>query len=181
MTIAQPSIRPAASADHAAIQRVVADAFGSETEADLVERIRASPEYEPSMEFIAELDGIGVVGHVMISRARLLHHGGERSIVMLSPLAVAPDHQRNGIGGALVREATGVAERRGEPLVVLEGDPRYYSRLGFVAAGDHGIELPLPDWAPIEAAQVLLLATFQPSDRTLRGRVEYPAAFDGLD
>ena len=177
-----PLIRRAEVLDHDAIRRVVAAAFGSDAEADLVERIRASPEYEPSMDLVAELDDLGVVGHVMISRALLRSPAGtERSIVMLSPLAVAPAAQGTGVGGALVRAATAIADERGEPLVVLEGNPAYYSRFGFVAAADHGITLPLPEWAPSAAAQVLLLASFDSSDGTLRGTVTYPAAFDGLD
>ena len=177
-----PLIRRAEVLDHDAIRRVVAAAFGSDAEADLVERIRESPEYEPSMDLVAELDDLGLVGHVMISRALLRSPAGtERSIVMLSPLAVAPAAQGTGVGGALVRAATAIADERGEPLVVLEGNPAYYSRFGFVAAADHGITLPLPEWAPSAAAQVLLLASFDSSDGTLRGTVTYPAAFDGLD
>jgi putative acetyltransferase len=175
-------IRPSSDRDRAAIRQIVTDAFGSTAEADLVERIRASSEYEPSMDLVAELDDLGVVGHVMISRALLQSPGGgERSIVMLSPLAVAPAVQRRGLGGDLVRAATTIAAQRGEPLVVLEGSPAYYSRFGFVAASAHGITLPLPDWAPPAAAQVMLLDSYDRTDESLRGTVAYPPAFDGLE
>jgi putative acetyltransferase len=177
-----PVIRQSSASDHGAIRRIVADAFGSEAEADLVERIRASPEYEPSMDLVAELDDLGVVGHVMISRAILRSPDGcDRSIVMLSPLAVAPIAQGTGVGGDLVRAATAIADQRGEPLVVLEGSPAYYSRFGFVAAAAHVLTLPLPDWAPAAAAQVMLLTAYDPTDDSLRGTVVYPPAFDGLD
>ena len=99
-------IRQSHASDHAAIRQIVADAFGSEAEADLVERIRASPEYESSMDLVAEVDDLGVVGHVMISRAMLQSPSdGERSIVMLSPLAVAPAVHGRGTGGDLVHSA----------------------------------------------------------------------------
>jgi putative acetyltransferase len=177
----KPVIRRAEARDHDAIRRVVAAAFGSDAEAELVERIRASPEYEPSMDLVAELDDLGVVGHVMISRASLQSpRSDERSIVMLSPLAVDPAAQGSGIGSALVRAATAIADQRREPLVVLEGNPDYYSRFGFVAAATHNITLPLPDWAPPAAAQVILLASYDPMDESLRGMVSYPPAFDGL-
>ncbi len=88
---------------------------------------------------------------------------------MLSPLAVDPAAQGRGVGGALVRAATAVADERGEPLVVLEGSPAYYSRFGFVAAAQHGLTLPLPDWAPPAAAQVVLLSAYDPTDESLRG------------
>lgn len=124
-----------------------------------------------------------VVGHVMVSGCRLVDQDVEtdvsavHDIVMLSPLAVDPDLHGRGVGSELVRSVTDLADRRGEPLVVLEGDPGYYSRFGFEAAAGHGITMPLPDWAPLEAAQVLRLTN---DDPTLRGRVIYPASFEVL-
>ena len=41
--------------------------------------------------------------------------------------------------------------------------------------------LPAVDWAPSEAGQVMLLSGYDADDATLRGRVVYPAAFDGLE
>lgn len=172
-------IRPEAPADHDAIARLVTAAFGSGAEARLVERIRSSPEYVAEMALVAELDG-DVVGHVVISGATVRSDHGDRPIVMLSPLAVDPAHQRQGIGGALVDAVTEIADRRGEPYVVLEGSPRYYPRLGFTSAAARGLTLPLPDWAPAEAAQVKLLSSDDPDDPRLRGVVVYPPAFDGL-
>lgn len=171
-------IRPERTDDYDAIDRVVADAFESPAEARLVRAIRASPEYLPEAALVA-VDGGAVVGHVMISGATLRSaDGAERQIVMLSPLAVAPDRHGQGTGGALVRAATAVADGLGEPFVVLEGSPTYYSRFGFGPAADHGITLPLPDWAPPEAAQVLRLTHDDPA---LRGTVVYPAAFASLE
>ncbi len=173
-------IRPEAPADHEAIRRMVAAAFGSDAEADLVDRIRSSPEYVAEMALVAETDG-EIVGHVMVSDAVLRGDAGDRRISMLAPLAVLPDRQRSGIGRALVKAALTVAEQRNEPLVVLEGTPAYYGRFGFEHSVRHGIEITLPDWAPPEAAQVKLLRSYDPNDETLRGRVIYPAAFDGLE
>jgi hypothetical protein len=77
------------------------------------------------------------------------------------------------IGSALVRAVLAEADRRGESLVVLEGSPRYYGRLGFESAPDHGIRLDLPEWAPREAAQVFPLTAHDPP---ITGRIEYPPA-----
>jgi putative acetyltransferase len=173
-------IRRESRNDRDAIRRVVTAAFGSDAEARLVDRIRASPEYVAEMALVAELDD-EVVGHVMISRAVLRHGQGEREISMLSPLAVLPERQREGIGTALVRAVLDAAETRGEPLVILEGSPAYYGRLGFEHSVRYGIEIHLPDWAPAEAAQVMRLAAFDDDDPTLQGTVIYPTAFDGLE
>jgi len=177
-------IRPETPDDFARVAEVVAAAFGSDVEADLVERIRASPEFVPAMALVAtnaQDRDAEIVGHVMVSGALLRSADHERRIVMLSPLAVAPAHQGRGVGGALVRTVTEIADRLGEPLVVLEGSPRYYSRFGFTQARPLGITIHLPDWAPPEAAQVLCLSSYDADDRTLRGTVVYPAAFDEVD
>ena len=91
-------IRRETAADHAAIGEVVAAAFGSEAEAQLVEAIRASDAYVPELALVAELEG-SVVGHVMVSFVGLDDLAGNvRTIASLSPLAVAPDRQGQGIG-----------------------------------------------------------------------------------
>jgi putative acetyltransferase len=173
------AIRPESAEDHDEIRHLVAAAFGSEVEAELVDRIRTSPEYVAEMALVAEVDG-EVVGHVMVSNAVLRSNHGDRQICMLSPLAVRPDRQKAGIGHALVSAVLVVADERGEPLVVLEGSPTYYRRFGFEHSIGCGIEIDLPEWAPPEAAQVRRLRSFDPNDATLRGKVIYPKSFDGL-
>ena len=178
-TVTSMAIRPESPDDDDAVRHLVAAAFGRDGEARLVERIRASPEYVPEMALVAEVGG-EIVGHVMVSHAVIRNDDGDRRISMLSPLAVHPEHQRSGIGSALVRASLSVTDALGEPLVVLEGDPAYYGRLGFEHSTGYGIEIRLPDWAPPEAAQVVRLSSFDPDDPALRGTVVYPAAFDGL-
>lgn len=171
------TIRPERREDHEAIGDVVTAAFGSPVEALLVERIRASEGYRAELALVAELDE-AVVGHVMVSDAELRTPQGVRPLAMLSPLAVAPDHQKAGIGGDLVRTVCRLAGEAGDALVVLEGSPVYYGRFGFEPSATHGIELPIPDWAPREAAQVLWLGDVDP---TMTGNVVYPSPFDGLE
>ena len=173
-------VRPETPDDAGSVRAVVAAAFDSDAEADLVEAIRASPGYLPDLTLVATIAG-RVVGHVMVGVATLRHAGGDRQVAQLAPLAVDPAAQQLGIGSLLVREVLTRADARGEPIVVLEGSPAYYGRLGFVPASEHGISLPLPDWAPPEAAQVHLLSRHAPDDATLRGRVVYPPPFDALD
>lgn len=143
----------------------------------MVINIRESPGYRKRLALVARCDD-SLVGFVMLSATDLVDEDGGRSEVLtLSPLAVAPGHERRGIGRSLVRAALEAADRDGAPLVVLEGSPRYYGRLGFQYAPDHGIEIELPDWAPREAAQVCVLSNYDPG---FRGKVEYPAAIADL-
>lgn len=170
-------VRPASEAQHDDIRRVVAAAFRSEVEAHLVDDIRECAASQPVIELVA-LHGDDVVGHVMISRCRIEGATGSQPLAMLSPLAVRPDLHGRGVGGELVRAALTAAAAADEPTVVLEGDPRYYGRFGFVHAAPLGITLPLPEWAPSEAGQVW---TADATDPTVSGRVVYPSPFDGLE
>lgn len=164
------SIRDAMPTDHGAIDAIVGAAFESEAEVALVGRIRAGGIL--LWERVAERDG-EIVGHVMVSRAKL---DGGRQVAMLSPLAVRPDMQRAGIGSALVRDVCAIADAAGEPLIGLQGSPEYYGRLGFVDSRSVDITMDLPDWAPREAGQVLILAGY---DASLRGHVVESDAFLG--
>lgn len=167
------TIRSEKRHDWKATEEVVRAAFGSPDEAHLVALIRSSAEFIPQLSLIAEADG-QIVGHVMISGAVLDDGDIQRRIANLSPLAVSSAHRRRGVGSALVRAVTVRADAMGEPLVVLQGDPRFYGRLGFEPAERYGIEMALPSWAPPEAAQVLRLHGHH---RLFRGRVLLPPAF----
>jgi putative acetyltransferase len=166
-------IREERRGDHDAIALVVAAAFASSVEVELVSAIRSSPEYIAELALAAELDGV-VVGHVMVSWTGLDDGEQTHRIQHLSPLAVTPRLQRQGIGAALVTTVIAAAAERGAPFVILEGDPRYYSRFGFESSAAHGITMNLPGWAPPEAAQILLLNGEPPS---VRGHVVHPPTF----
>lgn len=159
-------VRGERAEDDDAITAVVEAAFGSPDEARLVEGFRASGGYLPELALVAE-DGGEVVGHVLFTLTELVDG---TSILMLSPLAVRPDRQRTGIGTALVREGLRLSAERTEPLVIVEGDPRYYARFGFVAASTLGLERPFES-IPEAAFQAQRLPAYV---ETARGRVVYP-------
>ena len=169
-------VRAETDSDHDAIASVVARAFGSPREAELVAAIRESPNFVADWSLVALSDD-RVVGHVLVSYVTLQDDNRSRRVTSLAPLAVDPDFHGRGIGGALVHTVTERVDRAGEPLIVLEGDPGYYGRFGFEPAAAHGVEIQLPSWAPPDAAQVLRLAHH---DRAVRGRVVYPPAFDDV-
>jgi putative acetyltransferase len=171
-------IQPECPGDHEAIREVVFAAFDQRQEVvRLVDLIRESPGFVPELSLVARRDG-QTVGHVMISHAELVDEVEERRrILMLSPLAVAPVVQRQGIGSALVRAALAAADGLGEGLVVLEGSPDYYSRLGFRDCRTVGVHIDLPDWSSRDAGQAYLLSAY---DEGLRGRVVHPPAFATL-
>jgi putative acetyltransferase len=170
------SIRPEQPADHASIDRVVRAAFARHPDevALLVERIRASANYVPTLSLVAE-DASGVIAHVMLSFVPI--EGGSRSeLLNLSPMSVRPDRQRAGVGSHLIEEALRRAEAAGEPAVLVEGIPAYYPRFGFERASPHGFRAPHVS-TPDDAFMVKRLPGYRAD---LAGRVVYPAAFDHL-
>jgi putative acetyltransferase len=167
-------VRPEREADFEAISEVVRLAFRSDVEERIVRDIRSSDYYIPELALVATA-GDQVVGHVMVSHTDLDTGGARERIAMLSPLAVHPGRQGEGIGGRLVRDVVQRADARGEPLIVLEGSAHYYPRFGFRYSVPEGIIIHLPDWAPPESAMMIPLTAYRPE---LRGTVVYPPAFD---
>ncbi|MEH3157085.1 MAG: GNAT family N-acetyltransferase [Gordonia paraffinivorans] len=91
---------------------------------------------------LVAVDDGAVVGVVVGSIGRV----GDVEAVGLGPLAVAPDRQSTGVGSQLVRAVVDAADDLGLSLAALLGDPGYYGRLGFVTAGDIGVDAPDPAW-----------------------------------
>ena len=160
--------------DYDAIHKTVQLAFGRVNEADLVERVRESDHYVPELALVAEEEG-EIVGHALFSYVELRGTESSVAVLNLAPLSVRPDAQHRGTGAALVQHGLAGAAARREPLVVVLGNPRYYTRLGFEPARPHGIEPP-PPGVPDEVFLVKLLPGY---DGRPRGQIVYPPAFDG--
>ena len=161
-------VRAERDSDFPEIFAVVQAAFGDEPVGPLVDALRPLLGYLPDLALVAEDEG-EIVGYVMFSYADVAEGG---RVLMLSPLGVRPDRQRQGVGSALVEEGLRRAREQGEPVVIVEGDPRYYSRFGFRRASELGLEDPHED-IPDGAYQALAYAPDHP-----RGRVVYPPPFD---
>ncbi len=154
--------------DVAAIRDVTTRAFAaaehkSGTEADIIDRLRRDGALAVSL--VADDDGI-VVGHVAISPVAI--DGTERWFG-LGPVAVLPDHQRQGIGQRLIRDALRRVYGLGGAGCVVLGNPAYYGRFGFV--GDPALRF---GDAPPGYLQRLGFG----SDRPV-GEVAYHPAFSG--
>jgi putative acetyltransferase len=127
---------------------------------------------DPAALSVVATDGGRVVGHVLFTRSLLDTPRRLVDVQVLSPLAVLPEWQRRGVGAALVRHGVELLDAAGVPLVFLEGDPGYYGRLGFTAAG-YGFRKPslrIPD----AAFQVVRLSAYRP---WMTGAFVYSAPF----
>jgi putative acetyltransferase len=170
-------IRRERETDHPAVDRVHRAAFaagpgsdGGRVEAELTERLRSGPWWLPRLSLVALVDD-AVVGHVIATRARV---GPDRAPALgLGPLGVLPEHQKQGVGGALMHAVIAAAEALDETLVALLGHPEYYPRFGFLPAAELGVISPDPAWGA--AFQARRLSAAAP-----RGQFRYAEPFERL-
>ncbi len=133
-------IRPERKGDAPGIQRLTRLTFQtaahrSGTEQDIIDALRAAGALTISR--VAEIDG-EIIGHIAISPVQV--SSGATGWFGLGPVSVHPDHQRNGIGRALVTQALAELKSMGAAGCVLLGDPAYYQRFGFQC--EPGLVLP---------------------------------------
>ena len=133
-------LRAEAPADLAAIREVTRAAFATleisdHTESYIVEALRAAGALTVSL--VAERDGRGV-GHIAFSPVTI--SDGTPGWYGLGPVSVLPEHQRQGIGAALIREGLARLRRLGAAGCCLVGHPDYYPRFGFEHPADLAVE-----------------------------------------
>ena len=123
------------------VERVFADWDSPEegrTVRRLAEEIRAKKYYLPGLELLMLNEADEILGYAMFSR---FHIEGryESELLLLSPVAVRTDVQRQGISKALIEEGFRRAQAMGSRAVLVEGNPKNYNPRGFVTSADHGI------------------------------------------
>jgi putative acetyltransferase len=160
-------IRPERSPEIEEIADLVEAAFKRPAVRHLLNGLRSSNAWRAG--FVAERDG-EILGHVAFTRGWIDAPTQLFEVLVLSPVAVRPDSQRQGIGSHLVREAVA---SMAVPLIFLEGSPTYYGRLGFQRASEHGFLPPSPR-IPDVAFQVHFGPGYEPE---MSGRLVYPDAF----
>lgn len=169
--------RAATSDDQAAVEAVVAAAFGEEPDGHVVRMVRALDASGATRASIVAVADEDVVGHVQLSRSWIDARPALVEVLVLSPLSALPPEQGRGIGTGLIGAALAEAERLHSPAVFLEGAPGYYGARGFAAAGALGFTRPSVR-IPEPAFQVALLAGHQ---EWMIGQLIYPEAFWATD
>lgn len=117
-------IRDATPGDHGAIDALLHAAFDpGDDEAAIWAALHRNGEI--ALELVAICDR-QVTGHLVISPMI-----SPQSTLGLGPMAVAPEHQRQGIGSALVNAALDRLRGRDWAGLFVLGAPAYYERFGF--------------------------------------------------
>lgn len=129
-------IRTATQDDADAVRCVYMSAF-PEGECDLVSGLAVdllTEEASPSvLSLVSEVDDT-VVGHVAFSPVTI-RDTKEHIGYILAPLAVNPHYQKRGIASQLIESGIDRLSALGSGVLLVYGDPEFYSRFGF--SSDH--------------------------------------------
>ena len=159
-------ITPETPSLYRGIRALLCAAFPTAAEADLVERLREDGDVAVAL---VALEGDAVVGHVVLSPMV-----GPMRALGFGPVAVAPAHQRKGVGRRLIDAA--LERARGEywHSVFVLGAPAYYERFGFSLGAAAGFD------TPYAGPHFLALSLQDGPIAPCTGRLDYARAFQDL-
>ena len=116
----------------------------------LIEEIRSKRFYLPELELIMVNEADEIMGYCMLSRFHL-EGKYENELLILTPMAVRTDLQRQHISKELIEYGFKKATALGYKAVIVEGNPMNYRSRGFVTSALYGItahasvRLPAPE------------------------------------
>lgn len=126
------------------------NADSGKTVRNLVEEIRSKKFYLPELELIMVNEDDKVIGYAMFSKFHL-EGKYENQLLLLSPVAVKTELQRQHISKELIEFGFEKAKASGYEAVIVEGNPQNYNPRGFKTSCDYGIiagpniNLPAPE------------------------------------
>ncbi len=162
------TIRAPLAGDRPAILTVLRDAFRREAEAQLVEALWR--DQAMAVELIAE-DAEGVIGYCGFSPVTA-EPALDGLLLGLAPLAVMNERQGLGVGKALTMSGLEICRQLDAALIVVLGEPDYYTRFGFKPASEYGVT-----WAAMDAGRAFQLVDFHDTIGVDAHRIHYHAAF----
>lgn len=137
----------------------------------LVEEIRSKRFYLPDLELIMVDEADTLMGYVMFSQFHL-EGKYENELLLLSPVAVRTELQRQHISKDLIEYGFERAREMGYKAVIVEGNPMNYRSRGFVTSSDYGITAH--ESVGLPAPECLMVKELVPGGlRDIYGQVNY--------
>ena len=137
------NIRLAQETDLDSILKVIETAFSDE-ESKIIMTLSAELSNETNRasitSLVAEVD-TQVIGYASYSPI-LLKTASSISGYILAPLAVSPEHQKQGVGSNLVNAGIDMLTEDDANVLLVYGDPAYYGRFGFKEEIGHSFVPP---------------------------------------
>jgi len=155
--------------DIEAIRNVNKRAFGHDQEGNIVDALRSNG--AALLSLVATLNG-QVVGHIMYSPIVV----GDVTGAALGPMAVLPEHQREGIGGKLIEVGTRKLKGAGYPFIIVLGHANYYPRFGFEPATSFSVKC---EW-DVPSDVFMLLVLDQTKMEGISGLAKYRHEFSSV-
>lgn len=142
-------IIPLSAIAPARVEALLDAAFGADRFERTAYRLRAGTSAINDFAFAAVDDG-ALIATIQCWPVALFDANGAMiaPLVMVGPVAVAPERQRGGLGRMLMAKTLEVADIAADGALMMIGDPEYYGRFfGFTAEATIGWRLPGP-WEP---------------------------------
>ena len=135
-------IRTAESRDYDEIYELIETAFSTAyvsdgTEQDFAVNLRNSKNHIRDLELVMEVDDI-IIGYVMMTKLST-NEADSNEVLLLAPICIAEEYRNNQLGEKLLLEGLKRATELDYQGVFLLGDPKFYSRVGFIRASELGI------------------------------------------
>ncbi|MEM5501558.1 N-acetyltransferase [Ahrensia kielensis] len=146
-------------AHHQTIERLHETVFGPGRFTRAAFRVREQGSHDPELSFVATQPDGKMIGSVRltwvttsVSRSKGL---------LLGPLCVVPNLQKQGVGKALVAKCVEAAKQVNADYLMLVGDQPYYGPLGFDVVAKRNVLMP----GPVDLNRLLVcpLGGFDPS------------------
>ncbi len=106
--------------------------------ASLVSDLINTTNKDDLLGFVAVLEG-KIIGSIFFSRLMLPN---DKAAFILSPVAVASEHQGKGVGQKLINFGLGHLKSLNVDLVFTYGDPDFYSKVGFEQVRESIVKAP---------------------------------------
>ena len=144
------SIIPLAEIDPQLVEALLDAAFGTDRHERTAYRLREGVNMLEGLSLAAvDRENSELLGSIQCWPVALTDDdGGKTPMIMVGPVAVYPDFQREGIGRAMMAALLEEIQPDDPLPLVMIGDPEYYERFfGFTAERTAGWTLPGP-WEP---------------------------------
>jgi predicted N-acetyltransferase YhbS len=171
------TLAPLTAADPDAVEALLDVAFGRDRHGRTAYRLRDGVTPIAALSFAAFADG-RLIGSLQSWPLELAPaEGAPYPLVLVGPVAVAPERQGGGLGKRLMRALLAAATAcEPVPALAMIGDPEYYGRFfAFTAEATRGWTVP----GPVERHRLLAripAGHHLPAAGALRPRIETPAA-----
>ncbi|MBD1383108.1 GNAT family N-acetyltransferase [Metabacillus arenae] len=142
----------------------------------LVREIREKHYYIPQLDLVVEKEGV-IIGHFILSKLPISNKY-ENEILMLSPVSVAINRQRQGVGKYMLQEGIKLATKLGYKGIIVEGDYRYYQSFGFRTSTDFEIYASEKNLPPSEE-NLMAMELYENGLANISGEVDY-SIYDAL-